>query len=544
MPVSRKKRILSNFEELKKRRNPFEKEWMELTEFIQPRYGRYHITDHGQQNRTYKKIVNSRGTIASRTLASGLMSGLTSPARPWFELGTPDPDMTRNPEVKEWLRRLTKLMFQTFAAGNLYQVLPSVYMELGLFGTACMTHVDDPLDVARFYHHTAGTYAISQNDRLKPDRLIRELTMTAVQMESRFGRENLSVGAQRALTRGDLYGRYEILHVVEPNADYVEGSPLEHQLAYRSVYLEKAGVSQDKMLGVSGFHEVPFYAPRWGTTDSDDYGTMCPGMAALGDIKALQILEKEKAIGIQKKNDPPLRGPSSLKNYPVASIPGGVTLFDSNPQAGGLEPVYQVAPELRETEESIKAHEARIDEAFYADLFKQLANLHGVQPRNELELSQREQEKLLQLGPLLERAQGDLLDPLVDRTANQIFRAGLMPEPPEELLGQRLRVTYISPLAVAQRQAATGTVDRVVAFVGGLAQLDPNALDNLNSDEAVNEYQTLLGAPPRIIRSPAEVQAIREAREQQIAQAQQAEQLSMAADAAGKVGVDVSQQGS
>ena len=539
MASTEKQRLLQRFEYLKTQRNTFEPEWKEITDYIQPRRGRYNITENNNKNRTYSKIINSRGTIASRTLASGLMSGLTSPARPWFKLGTPDPDMMGDKRVQEWLRLLEKLMIQVFASSNLYQVLPSVYMEMGLFGTACMTHFDDDQHVARFYPHTVGSYVLAQSDRLVVDTMGRELTMTVRQLVEKFGLDNVSDHVRTSYNLDNMEHEVEVYQFIGPNPGHVPGSPLSTELPYASVYCER-GISGaqytayamgDNYLGRSGFHELPFYAPRWDTTEADVYGTMSPGMAALGDVKALQELEKQKAIAVAKQVNPPLKGPSSLKNVPISSTPGGVTLYDGDAQREGLAPVYDVAPDIRFLEETLKAHEARIDEAFYADLFRQLANLHGVQPRNELELLQREQEKLLQLGPLLERVQGDLLDPLIDRTANQIFRTGAMPQPPEELNGIRLKVTYISPLAVAQRQAATGTIDRMIGVVGGLAQFDPSVVDTFSADEAVREYQTLLDAPAKILRDVEEVEAIRQARAEAAQAAQQAELRSMDAGA-------------
>ena len=523
-------------------RNDWEAEWKDISAFIAPRRGRYETTDRANNGLDrYKKIINSRGSMAARTLASGLMSGLTSPARAWFELGTPDPDLMRYEPVREWLRRLSKIIYQVYASSNFYQVLPTVYLELGLFGTACMSHVDDFNDIARFYGHTAGRYYLAQNDRLVTDVLVRQIRMTVGQMAKRFGYERLSQSARNSIDQGNLQHYKDVVHFIEPNEDRNLQSPMARDLPFSSIWYE-VGSREDQFLLQSGFHEQPFYAPRWEVTEGDTYGTSCPGMVALGDVKALQILEKEKATAIQKKNNPPLKGPSSLANKPIASIPGGTTLYDGDASRDGLQPIYQVNPDLRETEESIRAHEYRIDEAFFADLFRQLHNLEGVQPRNQLELTQRNEEKLLMLGPLLESVEGEFLDPNIDRVASQIFRAGIMPEPPEELVGQRLKITYISPLAVAQKQVATGTVERLLNFVLGTAQADPQAVDVFNSDEAIREYESIIGAPPRIVRSPDEVMNIREQRAKQQQMAEALEVAQGAASAAKDVGLSLAEQ--
>jgi hypothetical protein len=52
------------------------------------------------------------------------------------------------------------------------------------------------------------------------------------------------------------------------------------------------------------------------------------------------------------------------------------------------------------------------------------AQMEGVQPRNELEIIERKGEKLIQLGPVLERFENEALDPAIERCFNIMLRAG------------------------------------------------------------------------------------------------------------------------
>ncbi|PWG73491.1 phage head-tail adapter protein, partial [Enterococcus hirae] len=67
------------------------------------------------------------------------------------------------------------------------------------------------------------------------------------------------------------------------------------------------------------------------------------------------------------------------------------------------------------------------------------------------EVQERHEEKLLMLGPVIERVQNELLDPMIDRVFSIALRGNALPPPPEELEGVDLRVEYISILAQAQR---------------------------------------------------------------------------------------------
>ena len=125
------------------------------------------------------------------------------------------------------------------------------------------------------------------------------------------------------------------------------------------------------------------------------------------------------------------------------------------------------------------------------------------------EIDERHEEKLLMLGPVLERLHSELLDPLIDRTFNIMMRNNLMPEPPKELDGIDLKVEYISVMAQAQRAIGTGAIERLAGFVGNLAAAKPEVLDKLDADQSIDEYAEMLGVPPKIVVSDDQVAKIR-----------------------------------
>lgn len=544
---------------LKTERSTFDSHWKDLSEHIQPRRGRFEISDRNRGEKRHNKIINSRATMALRTASSGLMANLTSPARPWFRLETPNFELMENAGIKIWLSDVENIIRSIFNHSNLYNVLPTVYTELLLFGTGAMSHVDDFEDVARFYPHTIGSYYIAENDRREIDTFYREFEWTTYAIVSEFGYENVSHQIKEAYDRGNYESWWEIVHAVEPNPNYDPNKSNTNSKfkKYRSIYYEP-GIdknAKESIFRESGFDIFPVYVPRWDTTGEDIYATNCPGMTALGDVKALQIEEKRKAQAIEKMVNPPLKGPGSLANIPVSSLPGGITTYDSDTTREGLMPIYQVDPRLAELMNDIAQTEERIDRAFYVDLFLAISQMRGVQPRNELELMQRQEEKLLMLGPVIERLFDDLLDPLIDRTFNQGLRAGIFPDPPQELEGQELEVRYISSLAQAQRAVGTGTIERVATFIGQLAAAQgPEGLaiwDKFDADQAVDEYSSMVGVPPRLIVPDEVVAEQRAARAQQQQQMMQMQMMQVGADAASKgsqaiknvssAGVDVNQ---
>lgn len=489
-------------QELKTERSSFDAHWRELAENIRPRRGRFLITDRNKGLKKYNNIINSRATKAYQIAKSGLLAGSVSPARPWFALSTHDPELMEQQEVKVWLHQVELIMNQVFAESNFYGMASDFLGELILFGTACMTHEDDFEDVARFYTHTCGSYTIAQNDRGQVDTLIREFEWPVQRIVQKYGYENCSLAVQRSWDEGNYAKWYPVVHVIQPNQDRDPTSPANFNKPFISLHYEPGneGVDRDKWLRRSGFDEFPAYVSRWELTGEDIYGTDCPAMTALGDIKSLQLMEKRKAQAIDKMVNPPMRGPSSLRNVPISSLPGGTNLYDEGQGANKLEPVYQVNLRVDELRVDIDAIERRINEAFFVDLFLAISNMEGIQPRNQLDIIQRNEERLLQLGPVLEHLQGEFLDPLINRTFNQGLRAGIYPEPPEAIQETSLRIKYISTLSMAQQSVATQSIERVGQFASSLAQGGwQGALEKFDAQQAVDEYAQAIGVPPSVI---------------------------------------------
>ena len=161
--------------------------------------------------------------------------------------------------------------------------------------------------------------------------------------------------------------------------------------------------------------------------------------------------------------------------------------------------------------------------------------MQGIQPRNIEEIASRNEEKLTQLGPVIERVNSEKLEVAIDRTFGIMSRKGMLPPAPDALQGQPIKVDFVSILAQMQRMVGIGQIERTVSFVGNLAAQFPDAADRLNIDEIVDDYADRAGAPPKIIRSVQEAQAMRQQRaqdQQNAKMAAMAQPAQQAADAA------------
>lgn len=553
--------------QLMKERSTFLSHWKDLARLANPRRARFAVSDVNRGDRRNREIIHNAAVMALRTLRSGMVAGVTSPARPWFRLSTSKPELNDVAAVKLWLDQVTQEMISIFLKSNLYNTLPIVYGDMGQFATAAMMVEEDFDDVIRTHSFPIGTYAISTNSKGQVDTFLREFRMTVRQVVQKFGRtegapngkkqvdwSRISVTVKEMWEQKQRESWVDIIHIIKPNDDWNQRSALSKYKKFSSVYYERGSTSSDSasysgpddcetLLSEKGYDYFPVLCPRWETSSEDAYGTSCPGMDALGDINQLQIGEKRTMQAIDKKINPPMIAPTAMRNAKSSLLPGDITYSDTRDGQQGFRPVFQVEFSIKEMAEKQNEVVGRVDAAYYKNLFLMFAD----SDRREItarEVDERSQEKLLALGPVLEQLNQDLLDPLIDLTFEIGMRQGKFPPPPKELHGIDLKVEYISIMAQAQKVAGLAGLDRFLNTMQTASQEFPEIKDKLNADKIVEVYGDMTSVPPQIIRPDDEVAKMRQARAQQQQQQAQAEQMNQASQTARNLGQADTSQGS
>lgn len=555
---SRRTRYARLRSQLDEERTSFIPDWRDCNDWILSRRARFFTSDVNKGGRRNQRIIDSTATLAVRTLRSGMMSGITSPAREWKRLTTDDPDLAEYGPVKMWLNVVNDRMSNVFLRSNLYNILPLTYGDMGVFGTAGVFMEEDFENVVRFTSFPIGSYWIANDETNRVRVMMREFSMTVRQIVMKYGRldwrtgkadwSNMSEFIKTCWERGDYEQWVDVGHVVHLNDEY-EPKLLDSKYSkkYRSCYYELGSTTkgqanylrkpdEDKFLSESGYNYFPGMFPRWEVTGEDVYATSCPGLDALGDIKQLQHGEKKGAKALDKQVDPPMVGPTSMRNQKASILPGDITYTDQREGQQGFRPAHEVSLSIKDLEYKQEQIRQRIQRAFYEDLFLMLSQ----SDRREItarEIDERHEEKLLALGPVLEQLNQDLLDPLIDNTFDFMLIQGEIPEPPPELQqeGQnRLKVEYVSIMAQAQKLVGIASIERLATFVGNIVQQtgDPRNGRKLNIDQMIDVYGERLSVDPSMIRSDEDVQQIADAEAKAQQAAQTAEMLKTTAGAA------------
>lgn len=516
--AERRKEALDLLAQLKMERVSFEAHWQELADNLLPRRVKITGQDRNRGDKRNTAIKNETPIFALRTLRAGMMGGLTSPSRQWFNVTTSSPYFKEDMAVKMWLQSVTELLRETFIKSNLYHALPIVYGDMAAFGTAAMG-IEETLDgsVAVFTPFQVGSFYIGQTSHGKVNVFIREFDVTVRQLVNDYGRQedgsikwgNISDNVKNKWEAGHKESWETILHVITPNEDYNPNSPTSFQ--YNSVHLEY-GAADERILRTAGFHYFPVLSPRWEVAGSDIYGTSCPGMDTLASVKTLHNMENRSMQAVEKMINPPLQGPMSLQAAKVSVIPGDVTYVDERQGMNGLRPIYEVTYDLNAHEAKMAQIGARISKGFFEDLFLMFSDMESRDRVTATEISARREEKLLILGPVLERLNQDLLDPLVETVFYLLLKQGLVPEPPEQLQGYPLKIEYISIMHQAQKSMGLAGIDRLKEHALAVMQLNPSSGDKFNFDQMTDEIASILGVSPNLVLSDEAVMEIRQQR--------------------------------
>lgn len=527
--------------------------WQNLGTFFLPRRAKAWIVANNYNRGNYLNdaIIDSVGCMAAQTCAAGMWSGLTNPARPWFKFEPALSNVKLDQAAKEWLQDTGTRVQAVLHQSNFYGVMAQFFQDVTVFGTSPLICYEDKEDVVRFYLPCVGEYFLGAGARFSVDTLYREFTLTVLQIVEMFGVENCPAQVKGLWEQGggQLDQEFIVAHAIEPNfaigpkgkngkrVDVVSG-----RYTYREVYWLR-GRKSEKPLSVRGFMEKPFMAGRWSVVSNDPYGRG-PGMDGLGDQKQLQQESYRKAEFIEKGVRPPMVADPALKNEPASVMPGMVTFVNTSNGKKAFEPAFMVVPQwLQFLNADIKDVEARLKDVFYVPQFMAITQMQGVQPRNELELTKRDLERLQVLGPVIDLFENDVAGPVLQRVISIMQRRGMLKPMPPSLQKIPLKINYMSLMRMAQKSAESVAMKDGFQTVGQLSlaaknagRPDPGRV--VNWDKATRHYLDLNNFPADSMYSETEVQnadKVRADAENLAMQQQQASSLAKPAVDAAKV---------
>ena len=465
------------------------------------------------------KLLDSTSVRAINVLSSGMMNGITSPSRKWLRLGSKG--YKDDPVADAYYAECADILLSVLANSNFYNAIAVLYHEWVTFGTAGMFVREDFEEVIRCYNLPVGEFYISVDNTGRVNRAGRRFTMTNENLRDEFGLDALPENIRGPVSRGErLLDVQQVNYIMEKNNP--QDGLLKVGRPFRELFWLNANTLPEgrEFLAIRGLHEFAGVFPRWLVYANSPYGASA-AMEAYPDVIELQSMSLKYAQGLDKMVSPPLIVDQQLRNRPKALGAGGLTYAPNVNANFGARTAYDVRIPIGEVGMTLQQLRDRVREALHNDLFNMISNLDTV--RSATEIDARREEKLVHLGPVLQRFYDEGLVPLVHRVFGIVKRAQLLPETPAGLEEDELNIRFESILSNAQMAADVTSIERFFSFTGNLAGVYPEARNIPNVDALVRRYASGLSIRADELRDPEEVSETTSAESQAAELAQTAE---------------------
>lgn len=493
---------IKRYERLNDNRANWLSRWQQVGDYVYPIRGDMTAEKSFGDSR-HTLIYDDTAKQASDILVAGLFSYLTSPYMPWFKLGTRDSELMNKEDIGFWLQDTEQRMYFMFAMSNFYMAMATLYTDLININHGIMfINEDEDNNKLAFHNLSPRDVVIVENNNHKVDTILRKIKWSARQARQEFG-EKCGKAVNEKIQQNKPDDFLEFLHVIKPRKDYNPWKRDKMNMKFESVYIS---MSDKEIIDEGGYPEFPAVIPRWSTYTNDVYGD-CPTISSLNNIKsvnkAMELLLKQAEMQM----NPPLNVSPGYKDR-IRTMPGGINM--ASKKGDKIEPIVTVG-RIEINDKVIADLREQIRERYFTSTFLMLSQL--TQRMTAYEVSTRENEKMMMLGPAIGRITDECLGPLIDRCFSIMERKGYFLPIPQSLQGMQIDVEYISPLARAQKAVQAGGIDRIVAFIAPLVQLYPEIVDNIDADKAVREYAELFGTSKTIMRDLDTIKKMRETRE-------------------------------
>lgn len=523
--------------------------------------------------RTNQHIVDNTHVLALRSYVAGFLEGNTSASRPWYRIGTPDPDINNQEENHLWLDRYTRRTLQVLSTSNFYHAAGQFYYDFGVFNTGAH-YIEQTPNGLFFFTLDPGSYFVLNNGYGEAVVLVREFSLTAKALVDTYGKKdkhgkidwsNISSNVRKMYEEGNYSIQIEVVHVVKENAKF---DPSLAQVGMNRKWISvtyERGISKGEYLQDQGFgaggpdplvenvflnvqatRRKPFLVGRSDSTSNFEYGEKGPTLDALGAIKSLNKKAIAKDQAIEQMLRPPLQGPASLRKSYISSAPNTyVPLDPTSLSQKGLRSIYEVNPAIQALVSDVADMRAQVGKLYYEDYLLYLSQ--NPKTRTATETSAVVQEQQLVIGPNLQSLNWTYNVPILDFVMDYVlFDDPVMQQypAPKALEGNFLRPEFISVFAQAQKAADLPAIDRFTAMAEQVGQIRPEIWDKVNLDKLADLYEDRLFLPAGLCRPQAKVDAMRQ---QAMAQQQQQtalhETIPALAQAAKNVGAKLNQPG-
>ena len=513
-------------EESFRRRENFDSQWEDIIRFIRPNSPEFNSTTVNGDIRG-EEVFDGSAIQDLQQFVSGLYSH--SVAGDWFRLESKKRELRDDPAVMEYLEAVETTLYDYYDDPDTCFTLaiPEAYWEIGAFGTACVKQdMEDKKLILRTY--PLSKVGIEENNKGLVDEVYLKEEMTIKQIIQEYGEENIPA---EELEKDDTEKLCVIECVAPANLRVFKDLQIKGNKKVASVHiLEKyADDKKVKPLRVSGYDQFPFHVPRWTKIAGETYGRG-QGLMAIHDVRCLQKISSNLLEASEKAVNPVIVANESAIIGDVSMEPGDVIYVNNLGQTG--KPIEQafIHGDIPAGYEALERLREQVRDYFFVNM---LIRPKKNERQTTVEIADDRDEMLKQLAPMTSRMEKELYHPMIKRSIFLLNRAGILPEPPEGMTIEDIKVFFTSPSSRAQRGFKVNSIRQAMQITAEAQQFDPNAGKRLDVGDALMVVYKELEVPSVAIRTDDEVAAM-EMQEKQAQQAMMQSELQMNAASAAK----------
>lgn len=489
------RRLLKRYDALTARRSTWNSLYSDLVDYLMPDRGPFTGEITPGTDRSLRQFDSTPPDALTR-MVSALHGMMVNPATKWFKpslSGVPK-DVKENAETQNWLGEVSEITLEAYGNSNQALQMHEHLYDVGGLGTGVLFQEEDekqPGEV-NFSAFPLSTCFIAEDASGRVDTLYRLFKHTARQALQKWPGKLSEKITKAAVNNPEE--EYQFLHVVEEREKwdkrYTATNPKVRPWACYYVEYE-----QKRLVVESGYHEIPFCAPRWTKASGEIYGRS-QAITNIADIRMLNRVQESFITSVELATEPAYQAPVGFFLYEPVRIPNYINYYRPGMTDRGLEPLPD-GGNLPATDAYIQRLQEKIETHFFVDI---LTTREGPQ-MTATEVLQRLQERMQLLGPVLFRLQNELLKPMIMRTYGILKRAGRIPNLPSVLVPyeKNLIIEYTSPIARAQRMEEAQSIMQLLEFLSPLLGIDPDVVAMLNTEEMLRGLVRILGVPQQMI---------------------------------------------
>lgn len=471
--------------------------------------------EFSEGDRRHDEIYDSTPEQARRMLSASI-DGLVKPkTAPWFHPRSSDEARNEIHEAKLWFDDVGRRMNDAIYARSARFIQRSAETDDSLvtFGTGSLfTGLNTNQSGLTFRTSPLKDTYIAENADGVIDTHYVKLRRTPRQALQQWGDRVSDDMKEKAKDDKIKDRKFDFLWAVEPRSDRDRRSLKNTEFPFVSVVVE---IAEEHMVQESGFKQFPFAVPRWDTTAVSVYGRS-PAMVAFPDALTLNQQGKTILAAGHKAVDPPMWALDDAVIGAPRTFPGGITYLDgaAAQDIGGRAPlgVLEFGKNLplgREMQNDTR-------DQVWRGFFRNVLQLPVDGPEmTATEVLERKEEFIRTIGPVFGRLETDYIGAIVERVFNIMQDAGVLPEPPEVLIGSDISFEFRSPIQAARRQTEVFGMVRSMEVLAPVLEFQPEIKDNFDGDQMARDIPDIFGAPNKWIRNVEEVFELRQQRAQQ-----------------------------